>query len=130
LHQHQVSTLSSANCVQAYLTTHFTERVYSAEAVNPLSSRTFGTWTFLSSVIRLYAAYNISDPLIYQLALWTYVIALAHFASEWLVFGTAKMGKGLVGPLCVASGSLIWMLLKWEVYMDNGWVLETVKDSI
>jgi len=81
-------------------------------------------------VIRLYAAYNISDPLIYQLALWTYVIALAHFGSEWLVFGTAKMGKGLVGPLCVATGSLVWMLLQWEVYMNNGWVLETVKDSI
>lgn len=81
-------------------------------------------------MIRLYAAYNISDPLIYQLALWTYAIALAHFVSEWLVFGTAKMGKGLVGPLFVAVGSLVWMLLKWEVHMNNGWVLETVKDSI
>jgi len=81
-------------------------------------------------MVRLYAAYNISDPMMYQLAIWTYVIALAHFASEWLVFGTAKMGKGLVGPLCVASGSLIWMLLKWEVYMNDGWVFERVENGI
>ena len=100
------------------------------DAVNHLSSRTFGTWTFLASIIRLYAAYNISNPLMYQLALWTYVIALAHFASEWLVFGTAKMGKGLIGPLCVSSGTLVWMLLQWEVYLNNGWVLESVKEKI
>ena len=66
----------------------------------------------------------------YQLAPWTYVIALVHFGSEWLVFGTAKMGKGLIGPLCVASGTLVWMLLQWEVYLNNGWVLESVKESI
>lgn len=112
------------------MTTKFTERVYSTAAVNSLSSRTFGTWTFLSSVVRLYAAYNISNPPIYQLALWTYVIALTHFGSEWLVFGTARMGKGLIGPLCVASGSLMWMLLKWEVYENGGWEIRAVQEDI
>ncbi|ORY09541.1 Erg28 protein [Clohesyomyces aquaticus] len=135
-----VSVISVANSVQAYATLTYTQRVYnhpappspsapsstpsqtlkpteSANPVTPLSARTFGTWTFLSSVIRLYAAYNISDPLIYQLALWTYGIAWAHFMSEWWVFGTARWGAGLAGPVCVASGSLVWMWAQKEYYL-------------
>jgi hypothetical protein len=34
-----------------------------------------------------------SDPLVYQLALWTYAIGAAHFASEWLVLGR-RSGEG------------------------------------
>ena len=78
----------------------------------PLSGRTFGTWTFLSAVIRMYAAYHIYDPLIYDLAQWTYGIALAHFLSEWLIFRTAKAEGRFLGPLIVASTSLAWMALQ------------------
>ena len=71
----------------------------------------------------MYAAYNITDPLVYQLTLWTYVIALAHFLSEWLYFGSAKMGKGLLSPMIVATGSLTWMLLQWGFYSMGGWTI-------
>ena len=115
----QISAVSVLNSAQAYSTLNLTKRVYSAGSnqVTPLGARTFGTWTFLSSVIRLYAAYNISDPLIYQLALWTYVIAFIHFVSEWQVFGTARWGAGLAGPVFVSTGTLAWMLSQWTAYV-------------
>lgn len=105
--------------MQAYSSIKLTSRVYSSplRPVTALSTRTFGTWTFLSAIIRLYAAYNLSDPLIYQLTLWTYAVAFFHFATEWLVFGTARWGAGLAGPVIVSTGSLAWMLSQWGWYV-------------
>lgn len=85
--------------------------------VSSLQSRTFGTWTTLSSVVRLYAAYNIHNKVAYELCMATWLIALAHFASEWLVFGTAKMSRGLASPLLVAGVSGAWMILCREEYV-------------
>lgn len=78
----------------------------------------FGTWTVVQALIRLYAAYNIHDKNLYQLALWTFIVAGAHFGSEWLVFKTAKWGAGLAGPAFVASGTGVWMLLQWGSYVQ------------
>jgi len=125
----QVSIVSVANSMQAYATLAYTQKVYlgpkspgktpstSNSPVTPLSARTFGTWTLLSSVIRLYAAYHISNPQMYQTAFWTYAIAFLHFNAEWLYFGTARLGPGLAGPLCVSTGSLTWMWLQWGYYL-------------
>ncbi|MCJ1370704.1 ergosterol biosynthesis protein [Loxospora ochrophaea] len=114
-----VSIISVGNSIQAYSTLSYTRRVYSGpkSGVTSLSSRTFGTWSLVSSIIRFYAAYNVSDSLIYQLTLWTYVIGIAHFTSEWLIFNSASMGKGLASPLIVASASLAWMLTQWGWYV-------------
>jgi hypothetical protein len=54
---------------------------------------------------------------IYQLAFSSYALAGVHFVSEWLVFGTAKLGKGLMGPLIVSSVSMVWMLTQWNYYV-------------
>jgi hypothetical protein len=80
------------NSVQNYTTLKLTRRVYSQrpQDVNALSSRTFGTWTFLSAVVRAYAAYNIANSAVYDICMWSYAIAGAHFVSEWLLFGTAR----------------------------------------
>jgi len=125
-----VSVISVANSVQAYSTLKFTRRVYSGTVnpktndaypstspVTPLSARTFGTWTLITSIVRLYAAYNIDDPIVYQLGLWTYAIAWLHFVSEWFIFKTARWGAGLAGPVFVATGSLLWMSLQWGFYV-------------
>ncbi|KAI9678317.1 MAG: ergosterol biosynthesis protein [Caeruleum heppii] len=115
-----VSLVSVLNSAQAYSTLHFTQRVYSStpSPVTRLSARTFGTWTLVSSIVRLYAAYSIDNPQIYQLALWTYAVAFSHFVSEWQVFGTTRWGKGLAGPIFVSTGSLVWMLMQWGYYVD------------
>ncbi|KAL8938392.1 MAG: hypothetical protein Q9211_003222 [Gyalolechia sp. 1 TL-2023] len=114
-----LSVVSIGNSVQTYLTTSYTRRVYSAPdtTVTPLHARTFGVYTALAAIIRLYAAYNINDASMYQLAVWTYVVALGHFYSEWLVFRTARFGGGLVGPLVISMTSLVWMVLQWSSYV-------------
>lgn len=53
----------------------------------------------------------------YDLTLASYLIAGGHFISEWLIFGTAKLGKGLAGPLIVASSTTLWMVLQREFYI-------------
>ncbi|EER22908.1 ergosterol biosynthesis protein [Coccidioides posadasii str. Silveira] len=112
-----VSVVSTLNTLQAYTNPTYTGQLYAAGPVTPLSSRKFGTWTFLSSVIRFYAAYYISDPHVYDLAIWTYGIALAHFVSEWLVFGSARAKGRFVSPLVVASASFAWMITQRGWYV-------------
>lgn len=106
-----ISVFNSAQCYYGDLS--LSRRVYERDPkqVTPLSNRTFGTWTLLVAIVRFYAAYNLSNPAFYNLALSTYVLAGFHFVSEWLIFRTAKLGKGLAGPLVVASATTIWMLL-------------------
>ncbi|KAK5708726.1 ergosterol biosynthesis protein [Elasticomyces elasticus] len=117
-----LSVVSVGNSIQAYVSLAGSREVYSGSGsspspVTPLSARTFGTWTALSSIIRFYAAYHIHDPIVYQLALWTYGLAFAHFFSEWLVFGTAKWGRGIAGPASISTISLSWMLAQWGSYV-------------
>jgi hypothetical protein len=68
-------------------------------------------------MVRFYAAYNINDAAFYQLAMWSYAVAWAHFVSEWFVFGTTRWGKPLAGPLIVSNASLVWMFLQWGWYV-------------
>ncbi|KAI9844449.1 MAG: ergosterol biosynthesis protein [Thelocarpon superellum] len=112
-----VAVTGTGNSIQAYNTLHYTRRVYSPEAVNPLSARTFGTWTLLTSVIRFYAAYHINDPTIYQMTLWAHGIAFFHFVSEWRYFRTTSWDLPLAFPICVASFTLVWMFTAWSYYV-------------
>lgn len=68
-------------------------------------------------MVRLYGAYHITDPQVYELCIWTYAIAWAHFMSEWWIFGSARWGRGLAGPVIIASVSLVWMLAQWDAYV-------------
>ena len=114
------------------MTTKVTARLYGAPLqptssqskspqvqVTPLQSRLFGVWTTLSSVVRMYAAYNIHDKNIYQLAIATFAIAWGHFVSEWLVFKTAQLKAPLIQPLLVATTSLAWTVLQYGYYVDD-----------
>ncbi|KAI9756656.1 MAG: hypothetical protein M4579_003745 [Chaenotheca gracillima] len=121
-----VSLISALNSVQAYVSLGPTRQVYggprSTGQITSLGARTFGTWTFLSAVIRFRAAYAIDQPEVYLLAFTTFAIAGAHFGSEWLAFRTVQTpwkrgGKGSVGPLCVASITGVWMWLCWGDYV-------------
>jgi len=116
----QLATISIGNSFQSYSTLTFTKRVYSAQPqqVTPLSARTFGTWTFVSAIVRLYAAYHINEPHMYQLAFAMFVGANFHFISEWLYFKTAKWGAGLAGPTIISTVSLVWMLAQWDYYTN------------
>ena len=67
--------------------------------------------------MRIYAAYHIENPQIYQIAYWTYVVAFVHFMSEWFYFKTVRWGAPLAGPVIVATGSLVWMAAQWGYYV-------------
>lgn len=54
----------------------------------------------------------------YQLAIWTFILAFGHFISEWSYFGTTKWGEGLAGPIFVSTGSLLWMIWQWRWYVN------------
>ncbi|KAL9934934.1 hypothetical protein V8E36_006010 [Tilletia maclaganii] len=117
-----VSTMAIFNCVQNYVDYTFSRKVYaraplSQAQVTPLSARTFGVWNFASALIRTYAAYNMSSRPVYELAMWSFVIALAHFSSEVAVFKTAKLSPGIISPLIVASSSLAAMALQYKYYL-------------
>ena len=101
------------------MTTKNTREVYlqSGLETSALSSRIFGTWTILSAIIRIYTAYNISNPQLYQLAIWAYAIAWVHFMSEWLLFKTAAWGRGLAGPIFISTGNLVRMFSQWGYYV-------------
>ncbi|KAL2046985.1 hypothetical protein N7G274_001003 [Stereocaulon virgatum] len=114
-----VSILSVGNTIQAYLTTKNTREVYmrAGQEITALTSRIFGTWTLVSAVVRLYAAYNISNPQVYELALVVFTVAWVHFVTEWVVFGRAAWGRGLAGPILISTGSLFWMFSQWAFYV-------------
>lgn len=131
----KIAIVSLGNSIQCYISLDGSRAVYTGTSgkkpsptassskaldsnpVNALSARTFGTWTALSSIVRMYAAYNIDNPQVYQICLWTYGIAFAHFFSEWLVFGSAKWGKGLGSPVAVSTITTVWMLSQWSYYV-------------
>ncbi|CCG83161.1 Ergosterol biosynthetic protein [Taphrina deformans PYCC 5710] len=96
-----ISGIAAFNAVQNYLTTNLTKRVYSqTNQVNELSSRTFGIWTMTSALIRMYAAVDLHDPKMYDLALLSYYVAAFHFSTEVALYKTAKWGA--ISPIIVA----------------------------
>ncbi|CAG8457805.1 5830_t:CDS:2 [Ambispora gerdemannii] len=125
-----VAIIAVANTIQNLITLELTKRVYNArpEEVTSLSSRTFAIWTFTSGVVRFYAAYNLNNKAIYQITLWTYIIAITHFLSEYFVFGTLNIGPGLAAPVCVATISLIWMTAQYDYYTNTNNNVATKKE--
>jgi len=116
-----VSALAVFNTIQNLVTLSLTKQVYSAkpDEVTELSSRTFAVWSFTSAVVRFYCAYNISNKAMYEITLWTYVIALTHFTSELLIFRSADIGPGWLSPFIVATVSLIWMTTQYNHYVNR-----------
>lgn len=124
----QVAITSIGNSVQAYTTLSYTRRLYAGPAdgkkteaatssVTPLSARTFGTWTFMASIVRLYAAYHIDEPAWYQVAFWTFLVAFGHFMSEMAVYKTARWRGPWLAPATVATSSIIWMAMQHSYYV-------------
>lgn len=116
-----ISIVSIFNSIQTYASgLALTRKVYAAKPgeVTNLSARTFGTWTIISSIIRFHGAYHLNNPQVYQIVFASYAVAFFHFNSEWLVYKTCRMGSGLLGPMIVATSTLIWMTLQRDFYLN------------
>ncbi|PCH42262.1 Erg28-like protein [Wolfiporia cocos MD-104 SS10] len=116
-----VAVTAFFNTVQNFATLKFTRRLYSAapQTVTALQARTFAIWTLTSAAIRLYAAYNIHTKQVYDLALFSYLFAFAHFGSEILIFRSANINGPVVSPVVVSTVSLVWMFLQYDYYVQN-----------
>lgn len=88
-----------------------------SDQVTPLAARLFGVYTILAGVIRIYGAYRVNDPTLYQLCLFTHVLAASHFTSEILVFKTLKLGWEHAFPLAAGFGGSAWMTLQYSNYV-------------
>lgn len=87
------------------------------DQVTPLAARLFGVYTVLAGVIRVYGAYRVHDPVLYQLCLFTHVLAASHFTSEILFFKTICLGWEHAFPLTAGFGGSIWMALQYNNYV-------------
>ncbi len=85
--------------------------------MTPPAARLFAVWTLVTGLVRVYAAYDISNPALYQLGFLTHVVAAAHFSSELLVFRTLRLTGPQFFPLLVGSGGSVWMALQYGHYV-------------
>ena len=68
--------------------------------------------------MRCYASYNLHLAPVYNIAIWTYVVALGHFTSEIFIFKTMGLGFPQLLPLTLATTALIWMPLVKDFYVQ------------
>ncbi|CAM0141524.1 ergosterol biosynthesis protein [Umbelopsis sp. WA50703] len=113
------SALGIFNSVQNFFTDKLTKQVYANKPneVTPLSGRLFATWTWSVSMIRIYAAFHLNNKIMYDLGIWSYVIALTHFVGELVVFGGCKVNVPFMSPMIVAVTSLTWMISHYDQYV-------------
>ncbi|EAQ87621.1 hypothetical protein CHGG_04240 [Chaetomium globosum CBS 148.51] len=88
------------------------------DQVSPLAARVFGTYTFVAGIIRFYACYQLENPSMYQLAMWTHVIASIHFTTEMLVFKTIRFSGPQAFPFLAGYGGAIWMAMQYNHYVQ------------
>ncbi|KAL1895467.1 ergosterol biosynthesis protein [Sporothrix stenoceras] len=88
------------------------------DQVTPLAARIFGTWTMLAGFIRMYAAHDIGNRALYQLALITHLVAAFHFISELTVYKTLRLTGPQFFPLVAGTGGSIWMALQYSHYVQ------------
>ena len=89
-----------------------------ADQLTPLAGRLFGTWTLITCVVRCYAAYHLHLGPVYNIAIWTYVVALGHFASELFVYRSMTFGLPQFFPFTLATMAVIWMPLVRDHYVQ------------
>ncbi|KAG8160813.1 hypothetical protein KVR01_009077 [Diaporthe batatas] len=87
------------------------------DQVTPLAARLFGVYTVLAGLIRLYGAYRVHDPVLYQMCLITHLLAAVHFTSEAFVFKTVKLGWEHAFPFSAAISGSVWMTLYYSHYV-------------
>ncbi|KAF8149857.1 Erg28 like protein-domain-containing protein [Crassisporium funariophilum] len=117
-----VATTAVFNFVQNFVTLKFTRKIYDnvpSHTVTALQARTFAVWTLTSAVIRGYAAYNINNKIMYDMAFMSYLIAFGHFSSELLIFRSCKVNAGVMSPVIVSTTSLIWMFVQYDYYVRS-----------
>jgi hypothetical protein len=118
-----LGSLALYNALQCFIPSmRLTPRIYARarDQVSPLMSRMMGTWTLTSAMIRIYAAYNISNAAVYQLCMISFVIALVSFGLEVFVYRTAPLSSpGVYPALMMSSIMFFWMYSSYDDYLTK-----------
>ncbi|KAI1762956.1 hypothetical protein GGR53DRAFT_499498 [Hypoxylon sp. FL1150] len=69
-------------------------------------------------MIRLYAAYNLSDPLVYDMAIWTFVGVLFLYVTEVFVYKNSRLREAAF-PHVTAGMCFVWMMLQRDWYLSQ-----------
>ncbi len=88
------------------------------DQVTPLAARLMGNYTVLAGLIRIYASYQLENHALYQLAIWTHVVAALSFTSETLYYKTIRFSGPQAFPFAAAYSGLIWMSLQYGHYVQ------------
>ncbi|KAI9336330.1 hypothetical protein BDR26DRAFT_864922 [Obelidium mucronatum] len=109
------------NSIQCFVPKmRLTHRIFARKPkeATSLAARQMGLWTFTSALIRVYAAYNLSNPAVYQLCMWTYGLACFAFLGEVFIHKTAPLSSPGVWPaLIFSSCGLTYMALYYDSYV-------------
>ncbi|KAH8680839.1 hypothetical protein BX600DRAFT_504590 [Xylariales sp. PMI_506] len=89
------------------------------DQITPLAGRLFGTYTLISSIVRIYASFHLDKEPVYMMALWTYVVALGHFLSEGVIYKSLYWTYVQMLPLFFASVGTIWMFSAKSFYVKE-----------
>jgi hypothetical protein len=92
---------------------------FSGRAAPPphaLLARVYGVKNFYTSLIRLYAAYNITNPQVYDLAALTFAGVLFMYAGEVFVYKTSRL-RDVASSFLLSGSALVWMITQ------RGWYL-------
>ena len=84
---------------------------------NGLLARVYGMKNVYSSLIRIYAAYHITNPELYTLATLTFVGVLFLYGTELVVYKTVRM-KEATFPFVMAGTALVWMVTYRDWYLN------------
>ncbi|KAI5862064.1 transmembrane domain-containing protein [Durotheca rogersii] len=109
---------STRKLVSTSATTFSSKGARTQDQVTPLAARLFGTYTLISAIVRIYASYNLHLAPVYNIALWTYAVALVHFGSEWAIYRSARLGAPILFPFFFASVGIVWMVSQYNFYVE------------
>ncbi|CBX99526.1 hypothetical protein IAQ61_005217 [Plenodomus lingam] len=83
-----------------------------------LLAHVYGVKNIYTSLIRAYAAFNVNNRALYDLATSTYVLVLFLFITELTVWKTARVRES-VFPFLNAGVGLTWMMAARGWYLAN-----------
>lgn len=87
------------------------------DQVTPLAARLMGNYTVLAGLIRIYGSYHLENSALYQLVMWTHVVAAVSFTSETLIYKTIRFSGPQIFPFLAAYSGLLWTYLQYDHYV-------------
>lgn len=89
----------------------------SAPPPQALLAHVYAVKNVYTGLIRLYAAYDLANQAVYDLAVVTFVGVLALYVPERFLYGTVGKRES-VFPFVTAGTGLVWMLMQRGYYLS------------